>query len=192
MLQLASLHYRSPSARTHRNPHPGRASCSYAYPQRGWHCAQPAVLLTPTIAEFQREPIPFFEFHWAGETPHLSAREAIYRFRPDDGRPPEVWRASPNAWDLVFIAPDAETIIAEDLDSVRGELTIRRQVTDSANGWRDERLVIPAGDAVPPWTAYSRDGKRAAILLPDGAAQRLQLKLYDLDAGTLVTAVQAA
>jgi len=131
----------------------------------------------PPTVEFLCEPPLFFEFRWVDDSLYLSGTEALYRFRPADDQPPQEWRPFLNTQDFVYISPDADMIIAEDFDSVAGRLHIIRE------RWTGEplgRLEIDAGMDIP-LTGYSRDGRLAAVLLPETAAQRHSLHLYDLE-----------
>lgn len=150
--------------------------------------AQDTNLVIRPIAEFPRQPIPFFEFHWAGDALYLSAKDALYRFRPADGEPPQPWRPFPNIWDFVYIAPDTNLIIAEELDSASGRLTIHRQTLDGKDGnnWREELLEISVGEGIMPWTAYTPDGRLVGLLLPDWTMSKIELQVYDLDLGALL------
>ncbi len=137
---------------------------------------------TPPTAEFLREPIAFRDFRWVGDTLYLDSRDALYRFRPDDGDAPEQLRPFFSRRFFKYISPNADMVISEEYGTDTSYFIIYRE---SIEGELISQLNVESGEAVPV-TAYSRDGRMAAVLLPDWQAQHIELRLYDLEASALL------
>jgi WD40 repeat protein len=140
-----------------------------------WALAQTAI---PPMHSFGAEIAVFWSIDWVDDTLYIGTERSIFRFRPAHDTTPQHWRELPDDVELSYVTQDGRFLIWQHyIDSqsfiIARETLATRQLT---------QIEVENGEAIP-YTGYSRDGRFAAVLMPDWVTRVIELHVYDLDNG---------
>jgi WD40 repeat protein len=134
----------------------------------------------PDAVFFASDVELLFQPVWSGDTLYVLTGIGISSYTPgvDAALQP---LGMEGTWERLAISDDVRYLIAQKYIAFDTLVFVRRSLSDGS----ETELEVDFDAAIVPSSSFSRDGRYAALLLPNYETVQIALRLYDLETGEL-------